>query len=250
MKGTITVNDKVYQVDFHKPLDISIVLKSNTDNPRAWHQDTPTIEPVKMGDWVGKISEGASVNFNTITFSPHAHGTHTESYGHISQEFFGINEALKTFFFIAEVISVQPVQIGDDQIITKDSIEKELQGKRPQAVVIRTLPNPESKKSKHWSNSNWAFLSEETTLFLREIGVEHLLIDVPSVDKEKDEGKLAAHKAFWNYPENPRKNATITEMIFVPDSIEDGIYLLNLQIASFENDASPGKPILYKISEL
>jgi hypothetical protein len=35
-------------------------------------------------------------------------------------------------------------------------------------------------------------------LFLHESGIQHLLIDLPSVDKEKDEGKLLAHKAFWN----------------------------------------------------
>jgi hypothetical protein len=36
-------------------------------------------------------------------------------------------------------------------------------------------------------------------------------------------------------------------MIFVENEIQDGSYILNLQIASFENDASPSKPILYKI---
>ncbi len=77
--------------------------------------------------------------------------------------------------------------------------------------------------------------------------MKHLLIDLPSVDKERDEGKLLAHKAFWNYPENPREDCTITELIYVPDSINDGRYLLNLQIASFHNDASPSKPVLYKI---
>jgi hypothetical protein len=80
-----------------------------------------------------------------------------------------------------------------------------------------------------------------------------LLIDLPSVDKEKDGGKLAAHKAFWNVKdvnhlnEDARLNCTITEMVFVPNEVSDGIYVLNLQIASFENDASPSKPILYSI---
>ena len=77
--------------------------------------------------------------------------------------------------------------------------------------------------------------------------MKHLLIDLPSVDREYDEGKLLAHKAFWNYPDNPRHDCTITEMIYVPNSIEDGSYLLNLQMASFENDASPSKPVLYEI---
>ena len=82
---------------------------------------------------------------------------------------------------------------------------------------------------------------------MAEAGVNHLLLDLPSVDREDDGGKLLAHHAFWKYPQATRRQATITELIFVPDSIVDGTYLLNLQIASFENDASPSKPVLYKI---
>ena len=74
-----------------------------------------------------------------------------------------------------------------------------------------------------------------------------MLIDLPSIDKEKDDGALLAHKAFWNYPKNLRLDATITEFIYVPDAVEDGHYLLNLQTASFVNDATPSRPILYKI---
>jgi kynurenine formamidase len=115
------------------------------------------------------------------------------------------------------------------------------------------LPNEASKKSLKYSNTNPPFLSEEAALFLRESGIQHLLIDLPSVDKEKDEGKLAAHKAFWNVTDvnhlnkDARLNCTITEMIFVPNEVPDGNYMLNLQIASFENDASPSKPVLYAI---
>jgi len=90
-------------------------------------------------------------------------------------------------------------------------------------------------------------LEEGAAKYIRECGIKHLLIDLPSVDKEKDEGKLLAHKAFWDFPKNLRRDATITELIYVPNKIEDGFYILNLQIASFENDASPSKPILYKI---
>ena len=96
-------------------------------------------------------------------------------------------------------------------------------------------------------------MSQDATIFIRENGIQHLLIDLPSVDKEHDEGKLLAHKAFWNVKNvdnlnaDARLNCTITEMIFVDNTILDGNYFLNLQIASFENDASPSKPILYKI---
>ena len=78
-------------------------------------------------------------------------------------------------------------------------------------------------------------------------GVKHLLIDLPSVDKEIDGGALLAHRAFWEYPEKTNLERTITELIYVKNSILDGLYLLNLQISSFENDACPSKPVLYEL---
>lgn len=234
-------------IDLSKPLDISIALDASQSNPLAWYLDAPKIEPVRFDDWIGKVSEGASVNFNNVSFNPHAHGTHTECVGHISEQFYSVNEVLKTFFFSAELITVTPKPFDDDHVIVFEDIVLAIGDTSPEAVVIRTLPNPVHKRSNHYSNTNWPYLEEKAAKYLREIGVKHLLIDLPSVDKERDEGRLLAHKAFWNYPKNPRLDATITEFIFVPDTIEDGSYLLNLQIASFQNDAAPSKPILFRL---
>lgn len=255
MKATVHYNGKALSANLSQPIDISIPLTNNENNPIAWYLDKPVIEAVKMGDWIGKVSEGSSTNFNNIFFNPHGHGTHTECLGHITHEFFSINQTLKQFFFTAEVVSVQPEEQGEDLTITKQQIEKALNGKAPEAIVIRTLPNADSKTSKNYSNSNPPYLDEAAALFIRECGIKHLLIDLPSVDREQDEGKLVAHKAFWNVTDvnnlnaDARHDATITEMIYVKDTVADGSYLLNLQIASFENDASPSKPVLYKLSE-
>jgi kynurenine formamidase len=238
----------------HEPLDISLPLTASDENPIAWYLDKPQIAPVVMDDWIGKVSEGrSSTNFNNIMFNPHGHGTHTECLGHITKEFYSINKALTRFFFTAEVITVMPERQGEDWVITKAQIEKALQGKTPEALVIRTLPNDISKKSRKYSHSNPPYFLEEAALYLREIGVLHWLTDLPSVDREHDQGKLLSHKAFWNVKDvqhlndDARHQATITELIYVDDSIADGSYLLNLQIASFENDASPSKPVLYKL---
>ena len=246
-------NNITFTVDLLKPLDISIPLTNSDSNPIAWYIDKPVIEPVKMGDWTGKVSEGSSTNFNNIFFNPHGHGTHTECLGHITKEFYSINTSLQRFFFLAEVISIEPELHGDDFIITKSQLEEAMHEKTTEALVIRTLPNTAEKKSRNYSNTNPPHLEEAAALYIRESGIKHLLIDLPSVDKEKDEGLLLAHKAFWNVTDVNNLNvdaqleATITEMIFVPDTVADGSYLLNLQIASFENDASPSKPVLYKI---
>ena len=235
-----------YQIDLSKPLDISIPLQATSKNPEAWYLSKPRIEPVVMDEWVASVKAGASVNFNNIFFNPHAHGTHTECVGHISKEFHSVNKALKRFFFTAELISVSPKKKGKDTYISASEVKKLLNGKSPEAVVIRTLPNAATKKTKKYSHTNWPYLEEAAAIFLRELGVQHLLIDLPSVDKEKDDRQLLAHKAFWDYPKNIRTEATITEFIYVSNRIKDGKYILNLQIASFENDATPSKPVLYK----
>jgi kynurenine formamidase len=242
-----------FQIDLSKPIDISIPLTNTDENPIAWYLEKPEIEPVKLDNWTGKVSEGGSTNFNNIFFNPHAHGTHTECLGHITRDFYSINDCLKQFFFIAELISVEPETVGKDLVITKNQIEFALNGKTPEALIIRTLPNLETKKYKKYSHTNPPYLHEDASVFIRESRIKHLLIDLPSVDREEDGGKLLAHKAFWNVKDthnlNPdaRLDCTITEMIFVSDNVLNGSYLLNLQIASFVNDASPSKPILYKI---
>lgn len=249
-----------FEIDLSKPIDISIPLTNTDENPIAWYIEKPSIEPVIFGDWIGKVSEGkSSTNFNNIFFNPHGHGTHTECLGHITNDFYSINQSLKQFFFFAKLITVEPEKFGEDFVITKEQVQKALSASTPlrmtklEAIIIRTLPNQKEKKSRKYSNTNPPYLSEDAAIFIRESEIQHLLIDLPSVDREHDEGKLLAHKAFWNVKDthnlNPdaRFNATITEMIYVSDEIEDGNYILNLQIASFENDASPSKPILYKI---
>ncbi|WP_395052195.1 cyclase family protein [Flavobacterium sp.] len=256
-----TINN--YQIDLSKPIDISIPLSNTDKNPIAWYIEKPEMEPVVFGDWIGSVKKGASTNFNNIFFNPHGHGTHTECLGHITREFYSINQCLKQFFFTAKLISVEPELIDGDLVITKQQVhhffvistqeKSHNQIHNPQAIIIRMLPNLDSKKHKNYSNTNPPYLSEEAAIYIREIGIQHLLIDLPSVDREEDEGKLLAHKAFWNVKDinnlnkDARMNCTITEMIFVENEILDGSYILNLQIASFENDASPSKPIIYSL---
>lgn len=249
MKITIEHRLGNFHADLSKPIDISLPLKHGRDNPNAWYLSPPEITPVEEGDFIGSVTAGASTNFNNIFFNPHAHGTHTECVGHITKKFHSVNKALKTFLFIARVISITPEKQGEDHVITRKQLEAALGEINPEAVVIRTLPNTTDKTTRQYSHTNPPYLEEDAAQWIAQKGIQHLLIDLPSVDQEKDDGKLLAHKAFWNYPDHIRHDATITEFIFVPNAVEDGIYLLNLQIASFENDATPSKPVLYKLKK-
>ncbi len=247
MIATIEYNNKTYKIDLSTPLDISIPLRGDAQNVNAWGLEHPQIIPHIDGNFIGKVSKGAAINFNDITFNPHAHGTHTECVGHITEEFHSINQNMDRFFFLSELISVTPELQNDNWVISRHILELALKDKKPTALVIRTMPNDRKKLSRQYSGTNPPYFLEEAIQFLVEIGVEHLLVDKPSVDKENDGGKLLAHKAFWDFDGQLRKQATITELIYVPDGVEDGLYFLNLQVAPFENDASPSRPVLYKI---
>ena len=236
-------------IDLSKPLDISIPLRGDVSNVNAWYVGHPKIEPHREGDFIGKVSEGSSTNFNDIWFNPHAHGTHTESVGHITKEFYSVNQHLKKYFFKAEVITLAPEKYQNDFVISRKQLQYALGNKKRDALVIRTLPNTTEKISRQYSNSNPPYLLEQAAEYLVQKEIEHLLIDLPSIDKEKDGGALLAHNAFWNTKGVMRKQATITEFIFVPNTIKDGTYFLNLQVAPFENDASPSRPVLYKIED-
>lgn len=249
MIATIFHAGKEYKVDFFKPLDISMPLHTGSDCTSAWYVEPMKLEPVVMGNWVGDVNKGGSVNFRNIKFNPHGNGTHTECVGHISKEFYTINKSLERFLFVAELISVLPFELENgDFVITRKQLENALrESGKPEALIIRTLSNSSAKLHTNYSNTNPPYILKEAIEYLNELGVMHLLLDMPSVDKEVDGGKLEAHHAFWNYPENTQLHKTITEMIYVPNDIFDGTYILNLQIAPFENDASPSKPVLYKV---
>ncbi|MEM8845702.1 MAG: cyclase family protein [Bacteroidota bacterium] len=247
MIATISQGQDNFQVDLSNPIDISIPLVGGEDSVNAWYLNSPRIYPFEEDDFIGKVSKGGSVNFNMVEFNPHSHVTHTECLGHITDKVYSVNQKLKEFFFLTELITVAPEKMDEDFVISSKQLVYALGNKKTKALVVRTIPNLESKKTKDYSNTNPPYFLGEAIQFLVDRGVEHLLVDLPSVDKEKDGGELVSHKTFWNINGKERLTATITELIFVPNEIGDGLYFLNLQVAPFENDAAPSRPVLYNI---
>lgn len=248
MQITVPYDNKNFKVDLSNYLDISIPIGGNEVGVKAWYVDAPEINPVTDGDFIGEVAQGSSVNFRNIFFNPHAHGTHTECMGHISETIYSVNKNLKEYYFVARLLSVTPTEKNGDRVIEKSQLQEVLGGRKRKAVIIRTQPNSYEKLSTNYSHTNPAYLAEDAAAWLAEIGVEHLLIDTPSVDREEDKGALKAHKAFWNYPNLNRLHCTITEFVFVPDSVPDANYFMNLQTAPIENDASPSRPILHQMT--
>ncbi len=239
-----------YTVDLDQPIDISIPLISGAEGPNCFWAPPFETSPLKAGDFIGSLEAGAPVNFYNIKLNPHGNGTHTECVGHIKKGNYSINDSLKRFHFITQLITVLPQKIeNDDRIVNKSQVIPYL-SKDINALIIRTQPNHPDKLNKVYSGTNPCYLDHQLVKELVERGINHLIVDLPSIDKEEDGGELLAHHAFWIEGEKIHDDRTITEMVFVPDSIKDGNYFLNIQITSMILDASPSKLLLYELIKI
>ena len=149
-----------------------------------------------------------------------------------------------------------PALLENDFIISRQRLENALEAfdnAQLQCVVIRTLPNNINKCQQRYSEHDQpAFFSRDAIDYLNERGVEHIVVDLPSLDRLFDDGLLTCHHIFWQVSEGAHQanansliNKTITELAFISNDIADGFYFISLQTPAFINDAAPSRPILY-----
>lgn len=241
------IDGRKYHADLNSGTDISLSLGPEGDNPNAFGIPYPVIAPIRVGDFVGSVEAGSGANCDTIAFCAHGNGTHTECIGHITKNHESVNQLIRTCFCTAQLISLPLFQREDgDWVVTTNSLAG-IHFEPAEAIVVRSLPNHSAKRHQVWSGNNPPYFEPEVLAYFRDKGIKHLLTDFPSVDREEDGGALLAHHAWWHVPESPRPEASITEMIYVPDHLEDGLYALNLQFAPMETDASPSRPMLFSL---
>ncbi|MEL7298319.1 MAG: cyclase family protein [Pseudomonadota bacterium] len=249
-----------------RSVSIARVLDFSGEQSRYFGVAPATASPLTVGDFVGDTRRGGSCNTVTITMNPHCHGTHTECIGHILDRRLDAIDVIPLDKLRATVVSVPDMQAArceetltaatepGDRVLSLAALRKAV-GRRKlrDALIIRTRPNPANKRTKHYDQSaDYPFLTRSAIEWIVEQDVTHLLIDTPSVDRMEDEGHLEAHRVFWQLPpdvrqltRSSRRHATITEMIFVPNTITDGHYRLALQPAPFSGDATPSNPTLF-----
>ncbi|MDQ3140661.1 MAG: cyclase family protein [Bacteroidota bacterium] len=241
------IQNQPIEIDLAEGVDISIPYHNGINQVNCFYAPLFSFEPVRMGAFVGSVKEGGPVNYTNVKLNIHGNGTHTECVGHISEEWISINQRLMQPFLLSQLISLYPTKRENgDRVIERHTLEHLMD--LPiieEALIIRSLPNVEEKRFYKYSGTNPTYFSVEAMEFLVEAKIKHLLVDIPSVDREEDEGALAAHKKFWQG--DRAKLCTITELIFVPDKIKDGKYVLFLQTAPMEMDAVPSRPVLFRI---
>jgi arylformamidase len=242
--------------------DISIPLRFNEAQPTFFGAAPASAEPITAGSFVGDVRHGGSCNCSVHTLAPHCNGTHTECVGHITQERLSVRDLAIRHLSAALLISVTPepsAEMPGDRVISMATLRKAIGSATLsdyQALIVRTLPNDSSKLTNNYDAGPMpSYFSSDAIRHVVEHGIDTLVVDLPSIDRAQDGGKLAAHRVFWGVPAGStsaatatRPYATITEMAYIDDAVADGPYLLNLQVAPFVIDAAPSRPILLPLS--
>ena len=266
MTAQLNIDGREYRFD-PSAIDISIPLQFNGPQPNAYGVEPATSKPCVAGDLIGDTRRGGSCNFEQYTLIPHCNGTHTECVGHITHERISIRDCLRDAVVSSALITVDPTRGSEtsetystaidetDRVVTRKLIESAMHPRpKSDALIIRTLANDLRKLTRRYDEPVPAYFTTEAMEYIVELGFRHLLVDLPSIDRLYDEGRLSNHRVFWNVAQGSfetttetRRDHTITELIYVPNDVVDGLYLLNLQIAPFQTDASPSRPLLFPL---
>jgi kynurenine formamidase len=265
------VGSSEVHVDLAHAISLAIALDFSTAaQPRHFGAPAARSQPFAAPGFSGSVATGASCNCEVLSLIPHCNGTHTECVGHLTREPVHAHRIVPSGLIPALVLTVAPVETANapddstnpapqpsDRLITRLALEKAWPRAapfEPRALVVRTLPNQPDKQHRDYSETAPPYLSREAAALLVERNIEHLVVDLPSIDRAHDEGRLTAHRLFFGLPpgstalaQAARARATVTELAYVPDAVPDGPYLLELQVPALGGDAVPSRPLLYSL---
>jgi arylformamidase len=265
----IALDGRQLGIDAANPVSLALELDFAGAQPRHFGAPPATARPFTVAGFQGSVQRGASCNCEVLTLIPHCNGTHTECVGHLTRERLDVSRIAPYGFVPALLVSLTPqpaAAAGEssapapqngDLLLTRRALEGAWPADLPfeaRALVIRTRPNCPDKRSRDYSGETPPYLSQEAATLLVERGIRHLVVDVPSIDRAHDEGRLTAHRIFFGLPPGAtelaratRANSTVTELAFVPEGLRDGAYLLELQLPALAGDAVPSRPLLYPL---
>ena len=265
----LTRDGRRYAADLSDPLSIAVPLDFDGAQPNCYGAPRAHAAALAGANFVGDVRAGGSVNCEQLMLTPHCNGTHTECVGHLTSDRIAVHEVLRGGLQLARLVSVRTAAARDsretaaanaapeERLVTASALAAALAAWPgvSEALVVRTLPNDAAKLTQLYSGAApAAYFTPEAAALLAEQGVLHLVVDLPSLDRAEDGGRLAAHRAFWGLPapsqrahDARRREATITELAWIAPTVHDGWYMLDLQVPAFMSDAAPSRPLLYPV---
>jgi arylformamidase len=267
----VELGGRRFRVGLATAHSIAITQRFDGAQPRWFAAPPARAAALRAGSFNGRVARGASCNCSSYSLTPHCDGTHTEGAGHLTREALDVLDVVPPGLIPALLLSIAPVaaetapgedsdpapQAGDT-LLTAAAIVAAWPAAlpcAPAALVLRTLPNAEEKCRRDYRRQRAAYLTRQAAQLLVERGIRHLVLDLPSADRDEDGGALTAHRTFFGLPPGTtalasaaRADCTITEFAYVPDAIADGPWALQIQVPALAGDALPSRPLLHAMA--
>ena len=204
-------------------MDLSIRNDFSGNAPIFYGSEQPKANALRSNDFIGDIKEGGSCNVPVVTLDIHCTGTHTESIAHVIDSEEKISDVCPYGMIPAWLTSVELCEANDTNesyhcdiasnlLITKKELQKNIL-ESYSALIIRTLPNYDSKKTRDYDVKPAPFFTNDA--------IDHI--------------------RFF------KQGKTISELLFIPNDLKDGFGFLQIQIPNWGLDAAPSRPIFYSI---
>jgi kynurenine formamidase len=269
----IEAADRSWVADASAPIDLAIILDFDGPQPRFFAPGPARAAALRVGAFTGAVRSGASCNCAELSLAPHCHGTHTECVGHVTEDALQVSSLTPVPPALALLVTVEPrcqvdvaggsrpAPAAGDLLITRNALREATEAWDADpwsALILRTRPNDPGKQAREYEGPAPApYFSADAMRWIVERGIGSLVVDLPSLDRADDGGRLEAHRIYWGLEpsarwsrEARRGDALVTELVYVPDEITDGLYLLDLQVAPFASDAAPSRPVIYALEEM
>lgn len=245
-------------VHFGSATSLALELNFEGSQPRHFGAPCASSTPFRSGAFNGEVVRGASCNCRSITLIPHCNGTHTEGVGHLTLTGIPLHRYVPPGPIPALLLTVELTTAPDgeedsdpsprdgDELLTRAALLRAWPASlpfAPLALLLRTAGGSHGATVA-------PYLTRQAVTEVVARGIEHLVLDLPSVDRSEDDGRLTAHRIFFGLPpgsvqreEAGRPLCTITELATFPDGLRDGPCALQLQLPAFTGDAVPSRPL-------
>lgn len=260
--------ERRWTLELGDAVDLTRRLGFDERDPTAFALPPARAVAVGGDGWRLRTEDGGSVNCDTVTVTPHGNTTHTETIGHIALERPSIGDLPLPPMLGAILLRVATTPLGpsgegyvgksapDDPVVTAAGLEvafaalpDEARAGWRDALIIGTGQTTRSAGDEPVP----PYLTTEAVAWIRALGFDHVVLDVPSIDRVVDGGGLSNHHTFWGLPTRGDDGAarsmqsatgpdrSITELALVPPGQPAGPGALLLAPARWALDAAPSR---------
>jgi len=236
------------------PVNVSreVRFRPETVSTGSFYLPKPKLETFRSGDqFIGDVDKGGSCNVDIITYVPH-NVTHAETSSHVTR--YGENAVTlnkipaEYLTGIALLIDLSDLPDEPGSLISRQHIESKLEQNNLPITMLAVKTGASGLPADYdFSGKNYMAVTPEAAAAVHDYSpgdsrIDCLLLDLPSIDPEEDEGKLSAHRAIFGLPEtgHDMTDAEMRLLVELADfsALEEGYYYVVITLPRFETNAA------------